>query len=199
MFTNASSNGKPATQFDSMTQVVAISALMSGMTLDQNNNPPTSSSDLPPSVPSVPKAAIAGSVVGGIMGIAVIIILTWLYKHRKHGINWPWEPSHPELIVSPFQLQASAVDRKSRGPSDLKQTRSGASSMTSAHSEVVTGPVLPAEMIPDPVLPTSQFVDITLDDLVLELNQRLQSEQMQIGRGWDPDEAPPRYPESQQG
>ncbi|KAL0571842.1 hypothetical protein V5O48_010122 [Marasmius crinis-equi] len=173
--TESSTNaGDNAEQLSGQPQVAAISALLSGMALDQDSNP---SSSGPSS--TVPRGYILGGVMGGIAGIGLLILAIWLYKR---GIKGSREPTNPGCVVTPFDLPVSTLDQKSPRAGDSKQTKPGPSSNS---------------MVSNSALPTTHAVDVTTDNLISALGQRLESERVRNGRGWNLNESPPGYPESQ--
>ncbi|KAL0571297.1 hypothetical protein V5O48_010661, partial [Marasmius crinis-equi] len=187
-------NGQAATQFSSEPQVAAISALLSGMLLDQDGDSVPESTPSPSPSPdrpsSVSTGAIIGGVLGGVVGVGIVILLVWRWRRRKPRESK--EALVPETAISPFHGPdpASAVTDKSRRAGDLHQNLRGdfSRSIASTYPEDVSSPVASEP----------QSTDLTVEELLSVLNQRLRNDRIRGERGWDPDESPPQYyPESE--
>ncbi|KAL0578263.1 hypothetical protein V5O48_003727 [Marasmius crinis-equi] len=198
---------EPSGTFSAQSQTAAISVLVSGMTLSQGGDSRSPDPDPMPSTntsASVPKGAIAGVVAGGIAGIGLIVLAIWLYRRRKH---WMRESSDPEHIVNPLPLLDSRLKEERKKPdrshagdptgiSAIRQNDSKRSETRDAsHTSAEDCPNTVGEVAPF----APQSVDNTIENLLLALNRRLRDERRQGDRQWDPEESPPRYPDSVQG
>ncbi|KAL0564461.1 hypothetical protein V5O48_017585, partial [Marasmius crinis-equi] len=194
---------KPTGAFNGQSQAAAISVLLGGMTLTQGGD---SGSPQPNPTPStntsatVPEGAIAGSVMGGIAGISLIVLGIWLYRWQGYG----WrkksrKPSSSQSIVDPFPQETpgplNAHDLT--GISGTHQTNWKLSEKQDAASTTAEDCANTGRGVGSS---SSQSVDDTIEFLLLELNRRLRDERRQLdNRQWDPEESPPGYPESEQG
>ncbi|KAL0565004.1 hypothetical protein V5O48_017029 [Marasmius crinis-equi] len=191
-------DGLPASQFNNQFQAAAISALLGGSILSQDDEdsgpalPPKSSPD---PAASVPTKAIIGGVVGGVVGGAIVTLAIWLFRRRKNQIKESKEePSDPEFTISPFDLSASPVNPKSRRPGNLEQTHERDTDVDWSCSIGND-----SESVGDAATTTTQAFEALVEDLRWALNQQVQTERMHNERGWETDENPPQYQESEQG
>ncbi|KAL0566956.1 hypothetical protein V5O48_015041 [Marasmius crinis-equi] len=167
-------------EFNPQAQAAAISALLGGTALESDE-----SSDSGQALASAAKGTVAGGVVGGVLAIGLIIGGVWFYlwKRRQERKSFA-----SKMAASPFHLPP--VSGRFKEPDGLeKNHRLNPSHGTIHNGSEVTHNALPA---------TTQTVEVTVQDLVLAVNRRLQREQMRNGGGWESQERPPQYPGNEQ-
>ncbi|KAL0058961.1 hypothetical protein AAF712_014328 [Marasmius tenuissimus] len=168
-------------------------------------------------LPIVP--IVVGAIVGSILmlGSVVFILRCYLRKRRSAGQT-------PSLEIYPFRMQPSekAISPKSDYEAAQQRTQRPEADIT-IHQDIGRDPDIKLAPPPDwadpedtlpastlvlvrngvdglvdvalaPATPRSAMQVFTTDELVMELNQRLQEE----GQLWDVDESLPGYPESDQ-
>ncbi|KAL0572026.1 hypothetical protein V5O48_009932 [Marasmius crinis-equi] len=160
-------NGQLATQFSTQPQAAAISALLGGALLDPDDSLESNRTSA-----SVPKGVIAGGVIGGVLTIGLTLGVIWFHIRRKRREK---ELANPDTTASPFYLTTTlGRTEKSRRPANLKQAHRPDTSRSTAsdYSETAT----------DVTSSTRQALDVTMEDLLSALNQRLQSERMTMSQ-----------------
>ncbi|KAL0575925.1 hypothetical protein V5O48_006055 [Marasmius crinis-equi] len=166
--------------------------------------PSTTQTQAPTSHPSslVP---IIGGALGGLFGLGVIISVIWLYFGRKRRDTYQPKPelSDLEFNVDPFPSGREGKTHRSRPVSEkLAPTPEPVQRLTivAASTAIDTDTRVPG-VPPLAVLPVSDeprvgpLTGFTTDELVVELNQRIQT---QDGR-WNDSETLPEYPGSERG
>ncbi|KAK0187579.1 hypothetical protein F5146DRAFT_1141005 [Armillaria mellea] len=215
--------GPPSTSFSSDNQTIAISALLSGVQL-ADDQPSSKSSDNPTStaIPSSggstsplptkksPTGAIVGGVVAGLAGLVIIIAGTLLLRRKRRRRNeshFAVDGSSPRMLT-PFMDTSIPVSSETSGERHMNQTKSARFSLAENRGEPSSSRGLAARRGMDvhnestppfrapaspPNLLHSEREGMPTQDLLRLLSERLQSSR------WNDinDELPPEYHEGQ--
>ncbi|KAL0577761.1 hypothetical protein V5O48_004219 [Marasmius crinis-equi] len=197
--------GQQATQFDSQLQAAAISALLGSMVVGSEfpDDGPDENSKSDSSA-SFPKGAIAGCVIGGALVVSLIAGAVWFYVWKNRRVRGS---SDPEINPTPFPVSTPSEDNlKSRRGMKLAQGQDTFQPITDGTADGAPenhgsprnhstpgndGAAAPAASV------TAQAIDVTMEDLLLALTQQVRNERMRNERGWDSQESPPQYLESE--
>ncbi|KAL0568438.1 hypothetical protein V5O48_013544 [Marasmius crinis-equi] len=152
---------------------------------------------------------ILGATLAGLFALSLVISgirLRSRHKHQRQAHARRPEPDliDPELTVDPLPSGLDAETRQSRPaskkleptPEPVQHTAVVEASDVMNTDTTVSEPPPPANALP--VVDESRvgpFAGFTTDELVLELNQRIQTEDGQ----WDENETLPEYPGSERG
>ncbi|KAL0057170.1 hypothetical protein AAF712_016198 [Marasmius tenuissimus] len=160
-------NGPPrGTQFVNDSQAGAITALMGGLAVGENN-----ASGSEPLSRSVPVGAIVGGVIGGITLAGLVAASLWVYRLRVRA-------QRDHETVSPWEAPAPFFDTMARS--------TGKNPPPPPKTSTVLGP---SDASPDSgATSTLESMATTTEGLLSALNQRVENE-----RRWDPNEPPPEY------
>ncbi|KAL0565002.1 hypothetical protein V5O48_017031 [Marasmius crinis-equi] len=168
---------------------------------------PTSQTSASSGSRPVPLASILGATLGGLFALGLIVLAIYCYcrhKRQRQARNHQPEPdsSDPGSTVDPFPSGQGAKTRRSRLGSEKKLAptpepvqhspivaANGATTTDTTVSETPSPNALPVANEPG----IGPFAGFTTDELVVELNQRIQT---QDGR-WNENETLPEYPGSE--
>ncbi|KAK0495194.1 hypothetical protein EDD18DRAFT_1393864 [Armillaria luteobubalina] len=190
---SASWVGPPSSVFSSDNQTIALSVLINGIMLKDQEPPSSNTSDsgsssgpssgfdsgsTPDSKSSTPTGAIAGGVVGG------IALLSSSDKVPSSPTRSRWSNKVPAggcSHVRQSSMRETAAPLHAQPESTVSLQEGGLTQPQSSAPE-------PAPAVPGPSNEEPQRVNLPTEELVRLLNERLQA-----GGHWDEDEMPPEY------
>ncbi|KAL0573187.1 hypothetical protein V5O48_008771 [Marasmius crinis-equi] len=172
----------------------------------------TSQTPAPSGSHPTPLGPILGGTLGGLFVLGLIIVGIWLCnRHKRRRQARPHNPEpdilDPEFTVDPFIDHFPSGRRAETPQSQPVLEKLLPTSTLAQHSPIVdasaatdTDTWVPGATTPN-TLPTSNeprigpITGFTTDELVVELNQRIQTEDEQ----WNENETLPEYPGSNRG
>ncbi|KAL0577215.1 hypothetical protein V5O48_004781 [Marasmius crinis-equi] len=181
----SSLQGPSGTRFNVTSQMVAITALLGGLSLSVNDSP---RSPKPSDRNGTPIGVVIGGTTGGVVGILLAVLLGYLYICRRRRIRR--QTTHSERIVRPYSpvmdVHAMTPIKRTRGKLFTEKGSSVESASTSPPTESRPAGFQALSSVND-AGQLAPFNEASTAHLVMILNDRLQNER------WDMNEEPPDY------